>query len=192
MARRRIQCFWLEPIASVRVSLRRYRGGSLDDCPVHGYHTTSAVIVEAEPKPLPEPVPRGYEHSPPQDLVPHDDPRWPTRCECGYEYVDDDCWQINRDRLYERSDGGPRCTMRDVPPGAMWDAWWRFTHPPGPDGRQLTVQTPDGPWCVDSPSSNGKTPWTRTGKPPLVTARPSILMPGGYHAFLTEGVLEEC
>lgn len=39
--------------------------------------------------------------------------------------------------------------------------------------------------------------WERTGTPPNVTARPSIGMPdakGGfrYHAFLTNGVLEEC
>lgn len=45
-------------------------------------------------------------------------------------------------------------------------------------------------WLVDAPSKQGS-PWTREGKPPKVTARPSILT-SRYHGFLTDGFLVEC
>lgn len=44
-------------------------------------------------------------------------------------------------------------------------------------------------WDIDNCSSNGAG-WTRTGTPPNITVRPSIVFPpNGYHGFLTEGEL---
>ncbi len=91
-----------------------------------------------------------------------------------------------------------------VPPGAMWFAPWltnlrdsiHFEALPA-DVRakgHLLVKTPGGDWDVDSKSANG-TGWTRTGEPPLVTARPSIGVPWPemkYHGFLSDGFLVPC
>jgi hypothetical protein len=60
----------------------------------------------------------------------------------------------------------------------------------GPDGRCLVLKTPAGDWVIDGPASGGGR-WERTGVPPLITARPSILIPGQYHGWLTAGVLSD-
>lgn len=58
---------------------------------------------------------------------------------------------------------------------------WSDKRPP------LCVLCPNGAeWCLDSKSSNG-TGWAVTGAAPLITAAPSILVPG-YHGFLRDGV----
>lgn len=105
--------------------------------------------------------------------------------------------------LYSRSDGRPDCTISEAEPGAMWDAPWMIHDSElfgGDDGRCLVVKLPDGSmWVIDGPSYNANRSqqsqrgWQRTGVPPRITARPSILIHGtGYHAFLTDGVLEPC
>jgi len=75
----------------------------------------------------------------------------------------------------------------------------KFPYKVGPDGKALVVVLPDNHWWwIDSiPGNGGK--WERTGIPPNVTARPSILTHKGeggkeqsYHGFLTDGVLESC
>lgn len=61
-----------------------------------------------------------------------------------------------------------------------WETW-STTRPP------LCVLCPNGrEWCVDAKSSNGEG-WQVTGSPPLITAAPSIAVPG-YHGFLQKGV----
>ena len=67
---------------------------------------------------------------------------------------------------------------------------WYGKRPP------LFVITPDGPWCVDAVSTDGggkntNHGWTVTGKPPLITATPSINMVGKYHGWLTDGILSD-
>jgi len=118
---------------------------------------------------------------------------WPVACECGYEFKNSDYRQWNQHRLYRRP-GGELFTLREAPAGAMWFADWMEGWR-GPDGHSLVVQTPGGEWNVDGPSMGADRKrgpsWTRTGTPPLVTAKPSILMPS-YHGFLTNGVLIEC
>jgi len=83
-------------------------------------------------------------------------------------------------------------TLRDCPPGAMYDAFWYPEK--GPDGRALCVSLPPGGgmdfWHVDGPSKGGGG-WTRSGEPPFVTANPSILTPR-FHGFLRNGWLESC
>lgn len=67
----------------------------------------------------------------------------------------------------------------------------------GPDGHVHTLRTPGGDRVIDAPSPNGSK-WTRTGTPPILTARPSILAGRDsqgnrlYHGFLTDGILESC
>lgn len=133
-----------------------------------------------------------------------DDPRWPTRCECGFEFRDSDPHQQWTDMLYRRADTGQLTTIRDAPPGAMWDAVW---YPwKGPDGRSLVVKCPNGSdWMIDSRASNCTMPkdtvhrcWIRHGEPPNLTvdkqgltcaAGAGSIQAGDYHGFMRAGVL---
>lgn len=196
-----VRCFLLtalEPGRAAR-SLRRYsRDYRAGDCGGRGYHN-AAVRVGEEPYPLHDQRNGcGYEAEEDEKA----DARWPTTCDwCGaYAFLREDRWQVNVDRLFARSDGGPPMTLVEArrTPGAMWDASWLLGLPgyaPGPDGRILCVATPgDGEWVVDGPSSSGSR-WARTGEPPLVTATPSIRVggvngvPERYHGWLRDGYL---
>jgi hypothetical protein len=196
----RVRCFLIEPTDRVRMSLRRYSasGGLQGECPVHGYHNASAEIGDDALAAMPKisKYVYGAVHG---DLWPHDDPRWPTHCACGYAFTPSDNWQFNPDTLYRRADTGELMTDRSAPPGALRYAGWLHDfgggYQPGPDGKHLQCKLPDGRWWViDGPASNAprdQVGWTRTGTVPDVTARPSIQTPG-YHGFLTDGWLEEC
>lgn len=198
----RIQCFWMDKSSFVRQTLRRYKTNddlAIKECPLPwGYHNVSSEPIGDC---LVEVVPRLYEggavHG---DLWPHDDPRWPTHCKCGYEFEEKDHWQYNPDDLYVTRTDGEMYTMLSAPPGAMINATWYRDHPHtgdriNDDGISLLVKLPCGVWWhVDGPSYNdGKVGpgWVRTGNPPNVTARPSILT-AGYHGWLTDGWLESC
>lgn len=186
MGKRKIQCFFLEPIDKARAILRRYKLGEEGKClsPTgYGYHNAS-VNIDIIDWDL-------AEGGLCADDFDHEDPRWPKSCECGYEFIDSDMWQHARTRLHSRSDGGLDTTIQAAPTGAMWDAEWLPDNRRGSDGVALVVRTPDGDWQIDGPSSNGGNGWKRTGQIPDVTARPSILMPN-YHGWLTNGVLIEC
>jgi len=179
--RDRIPCFLIEPTGDVRVSLRRHAHGE-DRCPVDVLHRASTTIGE-------EPEGRDSDYR-------HDDPRWPTACECGYRFAEDDHRFIAQDPIYRRTDTGERLVLDEAPAGAMWFADWYPEEWRGPDGHTLVVKTPGGDWIVDRPAADGKG-WDRHGEPPRVTARPSIGFPdksGGwrYHGWLTDGVLVEC
>ncbi len=216
----KIQCFWIEPIAKAKESFRRYAGAryvynedgsyKLDDrgrlqidpnwakCPGRrSYHNAETPLGV---------VPWPFEHGG-SGLLPSDeerfDPRWPTKCEsCPYVFCGDDDWQHNFQQLYERSDTHELMALNDAPVGAMWDASWMGEPFRGPDGICLVVRTPGGDWTVDG-NARGGGKWTRTGAPPTVTARPSILidptrnddgkeLDPGYHGWLTDGYLVEC
>lgn len=131
------------------------------------------------------------------DLAPpHDDPRWPTRCACGYVFSADDPWQVFQHQIYRRSDTGEEMTVEEAPPGAMWDAWWYEGFGKTPDGKHLCVKLPNGSsWYIDGPATGGGS-WTRSGTPPIVTAKPSIFAnqgkPNEWHGWLTDGVLHKC
>lgn len=75
----------------------------------------------------------------------------------------------------------------------MWAVWWipKGDSWTGPDGLCLSVCLPDGThWMIDGPSSSDGPGWERSGTPPLITARPSILT-RQYHGWLTDGVLSD-
>lgn len=174
-----VRCFFLTPTDRCRLRLRVW----MRDCdPPACWHDTSVTLPEVEP------------HATTTTTIGADDPRWPTRCgACGAALHADDprvMRQVLEERVYRRSDDGPDCTLHDAPVGAMW--WSESEHDHvGPDGRCLVVRTPGGDWCPDCPSTQGR-PWTRSGTVPHVTAHPSILFPGRYHGWLTEGVLSPC
>jgi hypothetical protein len=127
------------------------------------------------------------------DSWPHDDPRWPKKCEkCDYEFQPEDVWQYNLDVIMRCAKTKRKWPMDDLPTGAMWYDDWDGCHR-GPDGKSLFCKLPCGTaWCIDyHPKVPGG--WKRDGVPPLVTASPSILTGGstGYHGFLQNGILTD-
>jgi hypothetical protein len=164
-----------------RASLRRASRDVNTKCPSTGYWHDASFDMGIAPY-APDGM-MGFG----RDDHPHDDPRWPARCQCGYEFVPEDIWQRRMERLM--TGDGVLATHRELPVGAMFDSDW-LQHK-GPDGMCLTVMTPGGEWAVDAPSSGG-TLWQRTGAPPNVTATPSIHFPGKYHGWLTNGLLISC
>lgn len=123
-----------------------------------------------------------------------------------------DPWQLFQELLYRRTDTGIEAPLRDLPVGAMWDAWWLPDWHRGPDGICLLVKTPGGDWMVDGEASNCTDPsaqhdgkrthfcWIRHGDPrsgtvhvdkagPTCAAGAGSIMIGGWHGFLTQGVL---
>jgi hypothetical protein len=216
-----VTCFWLEPTGLTQVGLRRYRSSGSepeDKCPREGgwgYHGALVILGQA-PITWSGVRPEGHSHwfreSDDRYGVAvfaypgRDDPRWPSRCECGYEFTPDDPWQEWEDRLYCRSDTGELVTLRDAPDGAMWDAGW---YPwKGPDGRSLVVKCPGGSdWTIDGRASNCTLPgdnehrcWVRHGDVPQITvdkngltcaAGAGSIQAGNYHGFLRNGVFTD-
>jgi hypothetical protein len=184
-----IKCFWLEPTDLIRMDLRRYNGNL--SCSTSGMHYHNAYVVIGD-------GPADAYSSSHGDSWDHSDYRWPTKCSCGYEFVETDHWQFNPEKLFKRLDTGELVTEREAPDGAMKHASWLEgfkKYNVGPDGIILYVKTPDGWWCVDGPTYNngveGPNGWTRTGTIPNVTANPSILM-SNYHGWLRDGYLISC
>jgi len=188
-------CVLLIETNQASLSLRRY--ASALPCAVSGmgihdastpYRTVPLTISE-----------RGtwqMEHDAPP---PATDPRWPDRCACGYLFEPENTYQVAPSRLYVRQDTGEQLTLHEAEPGMLWDAPWFLDFKPpwaGPDGRSLVMRLPgNGEWTIDGPSSTGGG-WTRTGEPPTITARPSILSHGssarqGYHGWLDAGILSD-
>jgi hypothetical protein len=208
---KRIRCFWLEPTDKAQVSLRRYRDsvrylrnedGSYklgDDkccvpdpsyngkCPAGNYCCDASVVIgECEYSERAVHV---------TDEMKKEE-KWPTKCECGYEFKPEDHWQWNENRLYKRADTGELHILGRAPVGAMWNADWYDIEgyaKRGADGRILVLNTPGGQWVIDGRATNNKNipGWTRSGSPPDITANPSIIC-GDYHGWLRNGWLEEC
>ena len=186
-----VKCFLLKKTGTDALWLRRY-GGS--NCTASGGCHNAMIRIENAITNASDRKMDRYEK-----LVPRTDPRWPANCACGYTFTVDDHWQVFPLSIYLLPDGRETTVHRRPPPGmhvcpagAMFFSDWC----PGPkkhDGPYLWVVLPDGAvWCVDGPSSNPPGPgWTRTGEPPTVTARPSILT-SGYHGWLTDGELRAC
>jgi hypothetical protein len=193
-----VACFLITPSHESLRFLRRYADLPRGVCPAmpgpHGYHQAMAYLDRA---PTTYDA-NGYICGP--DDLPHDDPRWPRVCACGqYTFLETDTWQVFTYEMYRAVDGrpgegtihpSPAPGVPPVPPGAMWNAWWmEFWRKP--DGLCLSVRLPSGEdWLIDGPASNGPG-WTRTGEPPRITVRPSILTPK-YHGFLTDGTFDAC
>ena len=165
--------------------LRRYRRGDSNDCPVHGYHDAIAQIGEV---------------SEAADAIgdnwPHDDPRWPQACDCGYRFVQEDRWQRNDCRIVRLPDGAEFTWWgsfgRTVPPGTMVRADWYDEYAHHPQGvESWLIALPDGGEWITSSKASGGGYWTVTGTPPNITASPSIFhnAPKGWHGFVRNGEL---
>ncbi len=193
----RIQCFWIEPTDRVKRQLRRYvfSNEAHAKCPgPFSYHNGHAPFPEGKCRT--EKLDDGHgvwRFDDDHEIPPHDDPQWPSKCDdCDYKFQDADQWQLFHDVIFVRKDTGATMTLRDCPPGAMWDADWYPEK--GPDGLSVCVSLPPGGghdyWHVDGYAKGGGK-WTRTGTVPNITANPSILTPR-YHGWLRDGWLVEC
>ena len=207
----RIRCFLLEPTDRVRVKLRRYSHSNVgDECPLdpgkYSYHTVALPFCEEEAERDEE----GYITNGTKSVLPHDDPRWPKTCDCGYVFAESDKWQRFVELIYRRADTGEEMTLRDAPAGAMWYASWLDQFHVPQDAHNLVVKTPGGDWAIDGPANNCSMKedvkqekhhcWVRTGTPPDVTAGKDgptcgagagSIQAGSYHGFLREGWLVE-
>ena len=209
------QTYWLEPTDQIAVGLRRYvRLSEGWDC-AGGYHTALVFTGEDPARYVDRDGRRALDTLP---ATPHEDPRWPTNCGCGYTFTSDDHWQDWQELIYRRTDTGERVTLRDrhasdvggppsAPPGASWDAWWMPESWRGPDGIALMVRCPNGrDWHVDGEASNctrKREPhqcWVRHGDPrecrvtvdksgDTCAAGAGSIQAGDYHGFLQAGVL---
>lgn len=188
-----IRCFLLEPTGRSVRSLRTYEGADAGTpkCPGFGYHNAKARldIVDGE-------APSTIATDEDRAVLP-----FPTKCDhCDFVFTDAAFRQIFVEHEHRRSDTGGLTTIMDAPVGALWWAHWLTGHHESPKhkarggGPHLILKTPAGEWDIDSPSSNANGEgWDRTGNPPNVTARPSILIgKDEYHGFLTDGVLSSC
>lgn len=180
-----IACFWVEPTEEGYRSLRRYRRGSEERCPLvegaYSYHNVSvrlpglfsmvwAIDEEDGHKYVGELTPESYKG----------ETAWPTHCACGYEFVQDDPWQYNQDLLYVACDGpnvGWRWTQRSLPAGAVWEAWWTggWAGINGTD-RVLMIKLPSGQEFMPGMEASNCTRkgenhdcWCVHGEPPALT-----------------------
>lgn len=203
-----VQCFLIEPTDRVRRWLRRYTDSPSPrewKCEA-GWHEAKVQIEDgpAIPYRLGNPDYDGIIGTDPMEW-PHDDPRWPAQCDkgCGYAFVEADRWQLFYSAIFRVVGGSQemlnRLDLDESALGAMWWAKWLPKDWWGPEGKGcLCVNTPGGMWPIDGPAfpANGTSiphAWSRTGEPPLVTARPSILIgnPPRYHGFLADGILSD-
>lgn len=126
--------------------------------------------------------------------IPHEDPRWPKVCDyCQRVFKETDYWQVFQQALYRRHTG-EIIELDQAQPGDMWDAWWYPSKwKTNSDGLCLVVVLPGGHhWLIDRENSEASG-WKRTGVPPAISVTPSVLVPNsGYHAWLRDGVLNEC
>lgn len=211
----RIQTFFTEPVARYAVLLRCYNSG---DCPAReqtGYSYHNAEVRIEDDIAIQDSVVRGVQYfRPGRGISAHSEPychdaRWPEQCACGFRFSLSER-QIFSDRIYRSVVDGREWPRRQLPPGAMYDAYWSARK--GPDGLSLEVVTPLGEWNIDARASNCTMPnddkhycWVRHGDPRVgpvhvdkngytcAAGAGSIALgnPCKYHAFLRNGFLVE-
>lgn len=115
---------------------------------------------------------------------------------------------------WQRMDTGELTTLKDAPPGAMWNAEWLQGFPGwcGDDGLALIVKLPNGnDWHIDGVANNcpdkedsnagGHKCWVRHGTAPNITvdkngntcnAGGGSISSGSYHGFLRNGEFVDC
>lgn len=207
------KCFFIEPTVKIYRALRRYTSSGtigVNVCSTNGwYHQKSTPLDIIE----------GDQNDKDKRQHPHDDPRWPTQCDCGYVFTTNDVYQVSTDTIYRRLDNGEDVTLRNAPDGAMWYADWMIHGRTkddsnqiwiGPDGHCLVVKVVGGhDWMVDGQCNNCTMPhdkvhkcWVRHGDPrtsnitidkngyTCQAGAGSILTPN-WHGFLRDGWLVE-
>lgn len=209
-----VKCFMLNHTDRAWLSLRRYANGhdgaEGTKCvgPL-GYHNAHGPVEVVSGFVIKE----DHWHHPSEyykaELPAPDDPRWPTKCEhCDYIFQSKDNSMWFTDHIYV-ADDGREFSLRNAPPGAMWNCWWYPEQWRGPDGLSLMVVCPNGrQWLIDGQASNctdkkdigpfatSHRCWVRHGTPPLITvdkngrtcgAGAGSIQAGDYHGFLRNG-----
>lgn len=156
MTKRNATCFLLQPTDLIQVRLRRYMGNT-SDCPAPGNHGMhQAWVLIGNDKEI-EGVNNVNTFKGP---IPDNDPRWPTKCDCGLPFPEDLPRQYFPQHLYRRTDNGELVTWRDAPGGAMLVPDWYD------DPKPLLVKLPNGwEWNVDSRASNCDSPCQHCQQP---------------------------
>jgi len=123
-------------------------------------------------------------------------------CKCGFQFTIADYYGGGLYHPWHRVDNNEPSDQSV--PGAMW--WGESYSFNTPEGTQaLFVETPGGPWCIDSRASNCTKPednehrcWIRHGEVPKITvdkngntcsAGAGSIQAGNYHGFLRDGIL---
>lgn len=146
-----VKTFWIEPTDKVARYLRRFNSKDAL-CRLTKGACSARVRVEDETVPAEQSISINDSH-------PHDDPRWPTHCACGFAFGDGDHWQYYGDRIYRRLDGAAEFPLREAPPGALYEAHWISergdNYLKGYDGKSIWCVKPHGDvWCIDQRASN--------------------------------------
>lgn len=123
------------------------------------------------------------------------------------EGPDGKSWPLGVEARYRRPNTGEEWARHELPPGAMFDAFWMPAAWRGTDGISLVVILPTGHgWYVDSEAANCTRPgephhcWVRHGDPrtePVTVdkngdtcaAGAGSIAVEGYHGFLRDGIL---
>lgn len=201
--------FIVRPTERAIIELRRFCWSSQSSACTGrmGYHDAEAVIGEEDFKS--EWNGKGDSTQAVFERFPKDDPRWPKQCVgCGYVFQDGDQWQFNLHKIFEGERDGvlvrgviQMSSANALPPGALWlidpadKAADCCFGQPRPDGKHWQIMLPGGrEWEMTGPSwDKGKQgpAWAISGTPPLVTAHPSINIPGRYHGFVQNGIVTD-
>lgn len=134
--------------------------------------------------------------------------RWPQTCSSCRRSIDysDPAFERSASYRYEWANADRTATVRKLPVGALYDAFWMHEWRTGPDGRSLTCVLPNGHhWHIDSRANNCGRPdddehrcWVRHGEPPAIhvdkngntcPAGAGSIQSGDWHGFLHHGVL---
>lgn len=107
------KCYMLKPSGRYKRSLRRFTWSKDKKCSLPGFagHNAEVFLDVVEGQ------------APIGDDWPHDDPRWPKTCACGYEFKPEDEWQLFRRELFLLPDGR-EVTLEEAPAGGMMEASW--------------------------------------------------------------------
>jgi hypothetical protein len=207
------KCFYIKTLDIGKVSLRRYASSDQKKCPNHWLHDAQVHIFDEA---LTFDENGSYNGTPKSGPVPHEDPRWPIKCDhCDYLFEAGDNWQTRIERYYVDDQGVKYTLHEDLPIGAMYDAYWLrdrgYDEWTGPDGLCLHVKTPGGIWNIDSRASNctmkddnAHRCWVRHGSPLnpgeiihvdknglTCQAGAGSIVCGNYHGFLHNGYLTD-
>lgn len=194
-----VQCFFIEPTNRQRRFARCFADGKCAKSK-YGYHDVMTYVDTVNARIVNDGNRRHY--APVRRLSAK--AGWPKRCACGFKF-EKKHRQTFSDVIYRRTDTGAKLSLRDAPPGAMWDAWWMPDCWKGSDGRCLCVICPNGShWMIDGRASNCTMPndkihrcWCRHGEPPNITvdkngntcaAGAGSIQAGDYHGFLRGGI----
>lgn len=194
-----VKCFLITESDKQRAYLRRYASNNKCTGPL-GYHNAEFYVGDI---PIKRNANGTIATAPLDDYK--NDPRWPAHCVCGYVFMEEDLRQLFTHSIYVDT-AGTEYSLRNAPPGAMWNAWWLAgrTHWCGPDGQSLIVVLPNGrQWIIDGRASNCTKKddnvhkcWCRHSTPPNITvdkncntcsAGAGSILAGDYHGFLRNG-----